>query len=74
MAITLYSNGCPKCKILKQRLDEKRIEYEEKNDPEFLQKNRILSFPALVVGGRILKFYQAILWLKNKNDGDGSDE
>lgn len=74
MAITLYSNGCPRCKILKHRLDEKGIEYEEKNDPEFLQKNRILSFPALVVEGKILKFYNAILWIKNKNDGDGTDE
>ena len=54
MASTLYSNGCPKCKILKQRLDEKGIEYEESDDIEFLKANNILAFPALNVDGKIL--------------------
>ena len=66
MAITLYSNDCPKCKILKQRLDEKKIEYIESSDTKFLEKNKILAFPALNIDGKILKFYQAILWLKNQ--------
>jgi glutaredoxin len=74
MAITLYSNGCPKCRILKQRLDEKGIEYTESSDTNFLEQNKILAFPALVIDVGILKFYNAILWLKNKNNGDGSDE
>lgn len=70
MAITLYSNGCPRCKILKQRLDEKGLKYEESDDTEFLQQYKILSFPALDIGGRVLKFYHAILWLKNQNMED----
>ena len=67
MAITLYSNGCPRCKILKERLTQKGLEYEESDDVEFLKEHKILSFPALDIGGRVLKFYNAILWLKNKN-------
>lgn len=65
--IKLYSNGCPKCKILKQRLDEKEIEYIERSDTGFLERNNILSFPVLVIGSKILKYFEAINWLKNKN-------
>lgn len=61
MAITLYSNGCPKCKILKERLDEKGIKYKESSDTNFLEQNKILAFPALSIDGKILKFYQAIM-------------
>ena len=74
MAVTLYSNGCPKCKILKQRLDEKGIEYTESSDTSFLEKHKILSFPALDVDGKFLKFYNAILWLKNKNVEESNHE
>jgi glutaredoxin len=66
MSVILYSNGCPKCKILKQRLDEKKIAYLESNDTSFLEENKILSFPALAVDSKIYKFYNAILWLKNQ--------
>ena len=66
MSVTLYSNGCPKCKVLKERLDKKGIKYEESNDTKFLEENKILSFPALNVDGKIYKFYNAILWLKNQ--------
>lgn len=31
MAITLYSTGCPKCKVLKKKLEEKGIKYTENN-------------------------------------------
>ena len=70
MRIILYSNGCPKCKILKQRLDEKGLEYEESDNVEFLKANKILAFPALNIDGKILKFYHAILWLKNQKTED----
>ena len=70
MSVILYSNGCPKCKILKQRLDEKKIAYLESNDTSFLEENKILSFPALAVDNKIYKFYNAILWLKNQKTED----
>ena len=66
MQIILYSNGCPKCKILKERLNEKGLKYEESDDAEVLKNNNILAFPALDIGGKILKFYNAINWLKNQ--------
>jgi len=72
MKIKLYSNDCPKCKILKERLDEKEIEYEEKNDTEFLKKHGIFSFPAMEIEGRILKYYEAIKWLKNNKQEEKS--
>ena len=32
--VVLYSTGCPKCKILEQKLNMKSIPYEKTNDEE----------------------------------------
>ena len=32
MDIILYSTGCPKCKILKKKLEDKNIDYVESDD------------------------------------------
>jgi glutaredoxin len=74
MRITLYSNGCPKCKILKERLYKQKIEYEEKYDTEFLEQNNIFSFPAMKIDEEIFNFYEAINWLKNKKSGGNQND
>lgn len=51
MKATLYSNGCPKCRVLKEKLDASGIDYEESNDASFLEKQGILSFPAMEIDG-----------------------
>ena len=66
MEYMLYSNDCPRCQILKERLDEQGIEYEKNSDTELLTKNNIFSFPALKIGEKILRFYDAIRWLKQE--------
>lgn len=43
----LYSNGCPKCLILKQKLSSKSISYEEIDDVDFLIKNGFIGYPVL---------------------------
>ena len=32
MIVTLYSNGCPRCNVLKKKLDQKGIAYEVNDD------------------------------------------
>ena len=34
MKVILYSTGCPKCRVLKTKLDKKNINYIENNDVE----------------------------------------
>ena len=50
--ITIYTTQtCPKCKILKKKLQEKGIEYKEFNDEDEMQRMGILSVPVMDVDG-----------------------
>lgn len=61
----LYSNGCPKCKILKSALDEKGIEYEVSSDYRKLLEKNIRSAPCLELeNGSILLFEEALQYVQ----------
>lgn len=66
MNIILYSTGCPKCKILKQKLDSKAIPYTENNSVEEMLRLDILQVPVLSVDGKLLPFGKANEWLNNQ--------
>lgn len=60
--IILYSTGCPKCDILKKKLDEKKISYQENNNIEEMIKLGIDFVPVLQIDGKRLNFAQAVKW------------
>ena len=62
--IILFSNNCTKCKILKTKLDQKQIIYEECNDVDIMIENNILSMPMLKVDGETMNFNEAIKYAK----------
>jgi len=62
--ILLYSNGCSKCKIIKQKLDQKQVIYEECNDMNIILKKGFMSMPMLEVDGEVMNYLNAINWLK----------
>ena len=50
--MTLYTmDNCPKCKMLKQKLEDKHIEIEIINDYDVLCEKGIESVPVLEVNG-----------------------
>jgi len=57
--MTLYSTGCPKCKVLETKLKMKNIDYEISNDIDLLVRNGIMSAPVLEVDGEFLLFADA---------------
>lgn len=66
MKVVLYgSETCGKCKILKKRLDEASVQYDEQYDPDIVENaigdNRI---PVLCVDGEMLNFSRSIVWIK----------
>lgn len=65
MNIILYSTGCPKCKILKQKLDSKAIPYTENNSVDEMLGFGISQVPVLSVDGELFPFVQANEWLNN---------
>ena len=65
MSIVLYSTGCPKCRVLKSKLEEKGIEFVENNSIEEMTELGITQVPVLSVAGVLLDFKKAVTWVNN---------
>lgn len=63
--ITLYSTGCPKCRVIETKLNEKDIQYIKVTDVNEMTKLGFKSAPILEIDGKILNFGDAIRWIKN---------
>lgn len=57
--IVLYSNHCPACGILKDKLDAKGIEYTLVDDESILNEKGLDLMPVLEVNGEYLNMGQA---------------
>jgi len=64
--IILYSTGCPKCAVLKKKLDKAQINYKENTDVSEMRSIGLLSAPALMVGDDLLLFDDAIAWVNSQ--------
>ena len=65
--ITIYTTeSCPKCRILKNKLDEKGIAYEEFTDEAEMQRMGILSVPVMNVDGEVMEFPQAVQYINER--------
>ena len=58
--ITLFSSGCPKCTVLKHKLDEKNIPYEISEDFDELIEHNLQTVPVLKVDGEYYQFGDAV--------------
>lgn len=63
--IVLYTTGCPKCKILKEALDEKGVSYKEETDVKLMISMGIVAAPVLGVNGELMDFGKAFYWVNN---------
>ena len=66
MNIILYTTHCPKCNILKAKLDEKNISYTEITDINLMRTKKILMAPVLEINGEILDFKPAVDWVNQQ--------
>jgi 5'(3')-deoxyribonucleotidase/glutaredoxin len=66
MEITLYSTGCPKCKVLKKKLKEKGIKYTENNSVDEMLSLGISQVPVLSVDNKLLDFSTANNWVNQQ--------
>ncbi len=63
MDIILYTTNCPKCKVLKQKLDEKNITYTINDSVKEMRSIGITSAPMLSINGKLLNFSEAVKWV-----------
>lgn len=63
--IILYSNNCPRCKILKKKLDDNKINYEVVDNVDIMIDKGLSTVPVLEVNNKILDFKEAVEWVNN---------
>lgn len=62
--VVLYSTGCPKCKVLEQKLRDKGIEFEIEPDIEVMENKGFTMVPMLEVDHDIIYSYdKALQWV-----------
>ena len=66
MSLILYSTDCPKCKVLKQKLNDKNIDFNEVNDVEEMAKKGIEKVPVLGLGDKLMSFVEANQWVNDQ--------
>lgn len=64
--VTLYSNHCPKCRIIERKLAQKEIEYTEVNDVDVMIRKGLSSVPWLEVDGEMMDFNKANQWINEQ--------
>lgn len=64
--IVLYSTGCPRCVVLKKKLDSKGIVYTENNSVDDMVALGISAVPVLSVNTQLMDFSEANEWVNNK--------
>jgi glutaredoxin len=64
--VILYEHGCPRCKVLKAKLDKSGVEYETVNDVKIMEAKGFKEAPKLEVDGVVYGFKEAVDWLKEQ--------
>lgn len=66
MKVTLYTTGCPQCKVLKQKLDSKKIAYEIVDDVKVMLSKGFVTAPMLEVDGEVMNTQKAFEWISSR--------
>lgn len=66
MEVILYTTGCPKCAVLKKKLDEKEIKHQVCNSVDKMNEMGFTHVPMLSVDGVIMNFSAANAWVNNQ--------
>lgn len=66
MNIVLYSTNCPKCKVLKEKLKQNNINFEENNDVELMVQKGFTTVPMLEIDGVVYNYKEAVEWIKER--------
>ena len=63
MTVIYTQELCPKCKVLKKKMDNKNIQYTECDDVNVLISKHVEFTPMLEVDGAMMDYTEAIKWV-----------
>lgn len=69
MKIILYSNDCPRCRILKKKLDDSAVGYETETNVDKMIGLGMTEAPVLEIDGQRMLFAEAVQWVNNYRKG-----
>ena len=61
----LYSTGCPRCNVLKAKLDEAGIEYDVVSDEDKIIDLGIRTVPTFKTDDKYYNFSETLAWLRS---------
>lgn len=64
--VIMYSTGCPRCTVLKKKLEEKGIVFTINDSEEEMLTLGFTEVPVLNVGGVLMQFAEAIKWVNEQ--------
>ena len=66
MEIILYTTGCPKCEVLKKKLDEKAVAYDTVTSVKEMMAKGIMQAPMMELNGELMDFVAANEWINQQ--------
>lgn len=70
--VILYSNGCPKCRVIKSKLESKKIKFIESDDTQKLLSFGYKTYPVLEVDDKMMDFVSANKWVNARSEASGN--
>jgi len=64
--VILYSTGCPKCNILKKKLEDAQIDYKVIEDVDVMVSKGLKDVPWLEVDGNLMNFVDSSKWINER--------
>ena len=64
--VVLYTTGCPRCTVLKNKLNEKSISYETVESIDEMTALGIMQVPVLGINGKLHDFTEAVQWVNKQ--------
>lgn len=62
--VVLYTSHCPRCEVLKKKLDKAGITYEVFDNVDEMIAMGFTTVPMLKVDDKIMNFKEAVKWIK----------
>lgn len=67
MKVTLYTTGCPRCRVLESKLNAAGVEYTSITDTDEIEQMGFTNAPVLKVDDDVLDFKSAVDWVNQVN-------
>ena len=66
--ITIYTTGCPRCKVLETKLNQAGLKFGVVNDPKKIMEMGFVTAPVMTVDGKPFGFKEAIEWVETNGN------